>query len=128
MKGPLAGLMQQAQRMQESMQRAQEELASLEVTGQAGGGLVSVVMSGRHEVRRVTIDRKLFAEDAEMAEDLVAAAFNDAVNRIASETQERMCGMTAGLNLPPGFMMPFCYWAWVLGLGAWGLGLGRENR
>ena len=66
------------------MQRAQEELASLEVTGQAGGGLVSVVMSGRHEVRRVTIDRKLFAEDAEMAEDLVAAAFNDAVNRIAS--------------------------------------------
>ncbi len=107
MKGPLAGLMQQAQRMQESMQRAQEELASLEVTGQAGGGLVSVVMSGRHEVRRVTIDRKLFAEDAEMAEDLVAAAFNDAVNRIASETQERMSGMTAGLNLPPGFMMPF---------------------
>ncbi len=107
MKGPLAGLMQQAQRMQESMQRAQEELASLEVTGQAGGGLVSVVMSGRHEVRRVTIDRKLFAEDAEMAEDLVAAAFNDAVNRIASETQERMSGMTAGLNLPPGFKMPF---------------------
>ncbi len=107
MKGPLAGLMQQAQRMQESMQRAQEEIGRLEVTGKSGGGLVSVVMSGRHEVRRVSIDRQLFADDPEMAEDLVAAAFNDAVNRIASETQERMSGMTAGLNLPPGFKMPF---------------------
>ncbi len=107
MKGPLAGLMQQAQRMQESMQRAQEEIGRLEVTGQSGGGLVSVVMSGRHEVRRVSIDRQLFADDPEMAEDLVAAAFNDAVNRIAAETQERMSGMTAGLNLPPGFKMPF---------------------
>lgn len=107
MKGPLAGLMQQAQRMQESMQRAQEEIGRLEVTGQAGGGLVSVVMSGRHEVRRVTIDRQLFADDPEMAEDLVAAAINDAVNRIAAETQERMGGMTAGLNLPPGFKLPF---------------------
>ena len=107
MKGPLAGLMQKAQQMQEDMQRAQEELAQQEVSGQSGGGLVSVVMSGRHEVRRVTIDRKMFAEDAEMAEDLVAAAFNDAVNKVAALSQERMSGMAAGLNLPPGFKMPF---------------------
>ncbi|HQV72843.1 MAG: YbaB/EbfC family nucleoid-associated protein [Dokdonella sp.] len=107
MKGPLAGLMQKAQRMQEDMQRAQEELAQLEVTGQSGGGMVSVNMSGRHEVRRVTIDRKLFADDPEMAEDLVAAAFNDAVNKVAAMTQERMSGMAAGMNLPPGFKMPF---------------------
>lgn len=107
MKGPLAGLMQQAQRMQESMQRAQEELAQLEVTGQAGGGLVSVIMTGRHEVRRVTIDRKLFADDPEMAEDLVAAATNDAVNKVAALSQERMGGLASGLNLPPGFKMPF---------------------
>ena len=107
MKGPLAGLMQKAQQMQEDMQRAQEEIAQQEVTGQSGGGLVSVVMSGRHEVRRVSIDRKMFAEDAEMAEDLVAAAFNDAVNKVAALSQERMSGMAAGLNLPPGFKMPF---------------------
>jgi nucleoid-associated protein EbfC len=107
MKGPLAGLMQKAQRMQEDMQRAQAELAQLEVTGQSGGGLVSVIMSGRHEVRRVAIDRKLFADDAEMAEDLVAAAFNDAVNKVAEMSQERLGGLTAGLNLPPGFKMPF---------------------
>ena len=107
MKGPLAGLMQKAQRMQEDMQKAQEELAQLEVTGQSGGGLVSVLMSGRHEVRRVTIDRKLFADDAEMAEDLVAAAFNDAVNKVATMSQERMSGMAAGMNLPPGFKLPF---------------------
>ena len=107
MKGPLAGLMQKAQRMQEDMQRVQEELAQQEVTGQAGGGLVSVVMSGRHEVRRVTIDRKLFADDAEMAEDLVAAAFNDAVNKVAAISQERLGGLTAGMGLPAGFKMPF---------------------
>jgi|SRR5690606_6455224 len=107
MKGPLAGLMQKAQRMQEDMQRAQEELAQQEVSGQSGGGLVSVIMSGRHEVRRVTIDRKLFADDPEMAEDLVAAAFNDAVNKVAAMSQERMSDMAAGMNLPPGFKMPF---------------------
>lgn len=107
MKGPLAGLMQQAQRMQEDMKRAQEELAQLEVTGQAGGGMVSVIMTGRHEVRRVTIDRQLFADDPEMAEDLVAAATNDAVNKIAMLSQERMGGLASGLNLPPGFKMPF---------------------
>ena len=107
MKGPLAGLMQQAQRMQQDMQRAQEELAQLEVTGQAGGGLVSVVMSGRHEVRRVSIDRQTFADDPELAEDLLAAAFNDAINKVATVSQERMSGLTNGLNLPPGFKMPF---------------------
>lgn len=107
MKGPLAGLMQQAQRMQEQMQRAQAEIAQAEVTGQAGGGLVCVRMSGAHEVRGVTIDRKLFADDAEMAEDLVAAAFNDAVNKVAALSKERLGGMTAGMNLPPGFKLPF---------------------
>ncbi len=107
MKGPLAGLMQKAQRMQEDMQKAQEELAQTEVTGQSGGGLVSVIMSGRHEVRRVNIDRKLFADDPEMAEDLVAAALNDAVNKVATMSQERMSGMAAGMNLPPGFKLPF---------------------
>ena len=107
MKGPLAGLMQQAQRMQEEMKRAQEEIAQAEVTGQSGGGLVSVRMSGRHEVRGVTIDRKLFADDPEMAEDLVAAAVNDAVNKIAAMTQERLGGLTSGMNLPPGLKLPF---------------------
>ena len=107
MKGPLAGLMQQAQRMQEEMKRAQEEIAGMEVTGQSGGGIVSVVMSGRHEVRRVNIDRKLIADDPEMMEDLVAAAFNDAVNKVAALTQERLGGVTSGMNLPPGFKLPF---------------------
>jgi DNA-binding YbaB/EbfC family protein len=99
--------MQQAQRMQEHMQRAQEEIAQAEVTGQAGGGLVSVCMSGRHEVRAVTIDRKLFADDPEMAEDLVAAAVNDAVNKIAALSQEKLGGLAAGMNLPAGFKLPF---------------------
>jgi len=107
MKGPLAGLMQQAQRMQEDMKRAQEEIAQMEVTGQSGGGLVSVRMSGRHEVRGVTIDRKLFADDPEMAEDLVAAAINDAVNRIAALSQDKLGNLTAGMNLPAGFKLPF---------------------
>jgi len=99
--------MQQAQRMQEEMRRAQEEIAQLEVTGEAGGGLARVVMSGRHEVRRVTIDRKLIGDDIEMAEDLIAAAFNDAVNKLAAVTQERLGGLTSGMNLPPGFKLPF---------------------
>jgi len=107
MKGPIAGLMQQAQRMQEEMKRAQEEIAGMEVTGQSGGGIVSVVMSGRHEVRRVAIDRKVLADDPEMAEDLVAAAFNDAVNKVAALTQEKLGGLASGMNLPPGFKLPF---------------------
>ncbi|HTC25431.1 YbaB/EbfC family nucleoid-associated protein [Dyella sp.] len=107
MRGQLGQLMQQAQRMQEDMKRAQEEIAKLEVTGSSGGGLVSVVMSGAHEVRRVQIDRKLFADDPEMAEDLVAAAINDAVNKVAEASKSRLGNVTAGMSLPPGFKMPF---------------------
>jgi hypothetical protein len=107
MRGQIGQLMQQAQQMQEKMKRAQEEIAQLEVTGSAGGGMVSVVMSGAHEVRRVSIDRSLFADDPEMAEDLVAAAVNDAVNKVAEASKEKMSGMTAGMNLPPGMNLPF---------------------
>ena len=107
MRGQLGQLMQQAQRMQEDLKRAQEELAKLEVTGAAGGGMVSVTMNGRHEVRRVIIDRKLFADDPEMAEDLVAAAFNDAVNKVAAASQQRMGEVAGGMGLPPGFKLPF---------------------
>ena len=107
MKGQIGQLMQQAQRMQEQMKAAQEEIARMEVTGGAGGGMVSVVMTGAHEVRRVQIDRKLFADDPEMAEDLVAAAINDAVNKIAATTKDKMGGMAAGMNLPPGMKLPF---------------------
>lgn len=107
MKGQIGQLMQQAQRMQEQMKAAQEEIARLEVAGSAGGGMVSVVMSGTHEVRRVQIDRKLFADDPDMAEDLVAAAVNDAVNKIAAASKDKMGGMAAGMNLPPGMKLPF---------------------
>ncbi|GAB3791270.1 YbaB/EbfC family nucleoid-associated protein [Dyella agri] len=107
MRGQIGQLMQQAQRMQEDMKRAQEEIAKLEVTGSAGGGLVSVTMSGAHEVRKVVIDRQTFADDPEMAEDLVAAAINDAVNKVAEASRAKMGGVTAGMNLPPGFKMPF---------------------
>ena len=111
MKGGLGNLMKQAQQMQEQMQRqlkqAQEDLANLEVTGEAGGGMVKVVMSGRHDVRRVSIDPALMGDDREMLEDLVAAATNDAVQRVEQESQSRMAGVTSGLNLPPGFKLPF---------------------
>ena len=103
----LGQLMQQAQRMQEELKRAQEEIARLEVTGSAGGGMVEVTMNGRHEVRRVRIDRKLMADDPEMTEDMVAAAFNDAVNKLAQATQQKMGGVSAGMNLPSGFKLPF---------------------
>lgn len=106
MKGGLGNMMKQAQRMQEEMQKAQAELAELEVTGQAGGGMVSVIMTGRHEVRRVTIDETVY-DDREMVEDLVAAACNDAVQKLEQVTQERMSSLTQGLNLPPGMKMPF---------------------
>jgi len=107
MRAQLGQLMQQAQRVQENLQRAQEELAKLEVTGQSGGGMVSVTMNGRREVRSVRIDRKLFADDPEMAEDLVAAAINDAVNKVAAASQQRMSEVTGGMSLPPGFKLPF---------------------
>jgi DNA-binding YbaB/EbfC family protein len=107
MKGGLGNLMKQAQRMQETMQKAQQELALMEITGQAGGGLVSVVMTGRHDVKRVSIDDSLLKEDKEMLEDLVAAAVNDAVRQVETTTQEKMAGLTTGMGLPGGFKMPF---------------------
>ena len=106
MRGNIAQLMQQAQKMQENLQRAQEELANLEVTGSAGGGMVSVTLTGAKECRKVRIDPSVLA-DPEMAEDLIAAAFNDAVNRINAASQEKMAGATAGMQLPPGFKLPF---------------------
>jgi DNA-binding YbaB/EbfC family protein len=107
MKGGLGNLMKQAQQMQANMQKAQEEIASMEVTGESGGGLVKVTMTGRHEARRVSIDDSLVGDDKDMLEDLVAAAINDAAHKIEAATQERMSGMTAGLNLPPGMKLPF---------------------
>lgn len=107
MKGGLGDLMQQAQKMQAQMQKAQAELANMEVEGQAGGGMVTIVMTGGHEVRRVKIDDSLFGEDKDMLEDLVAAAVNDAVHKVERTTKEKMSGLTAGLNLPGGMKLPF---------------------
>lgn len=106
MKGGLGGLMKQAQMMQENMKRAQDELALVEVEGQAGAGMVKVVMTCAHDVRRVSIDASVM-DDREMLEDLVAAAVNDAVRKGEATTKERMAGFTSGLNLPPGFKLPF---------------------
>ena len=107
MKGGLGKLMKQAQEMQANMQKAQEELANMEVTGESGGGLVSVVMTGRHDVKRVSIDESLMSDDKEMLEDLLAAAVNDAVRQVERTSQEKMAGMTAGMNLPGGMKLPF---------------------
>jgi DNA-binding YbaB/EbfC family protein len=107
MKNQLAGLMKQAQAMQENMKRAQEQLASIEVEGQSGGGLVKVTMSCKHDVRRVAIDPSLLGDDRDMLEDLVAAAFNDAVRRAEGVSQEKMGQLTAGIPLPPGMKLPF---------------------
>jgi DNA-binding YbaB/EbfC family protein len=106
MKGNIAQLMQQAQRMQENMQRVQEELASTEVSGAAGGGMVSVTITGRMECRKVRIDPSVLA-DPEMAEDLIAAAFNDAVNKANALSQEKLGAATAGMPMPPGMKFPF---------------------
>ncbi|PPU73208.1 MULTISPECIES: YbaB/EbfC family nucleoid-associated protein [Xanthomonas] len=106
MRGNIAQLMQQAQKMQESLQRAQEELAKLEVTGTAGGGMVSVTLTGAKECRKVRIDPSILS-DQEMAEDLIAAAFNDASNKIDAESKDRMGSATAGMQLPPGMKLPF---------------------
>ena len=106
MKNQLAGLMKQAQQMQDNMKKAQEELAQTEVEGQSGAGMVKIVMTCRHDVKRVTIDPSLQREDKDMLEDLVAAAFNDAVAKAEATTQAKMAGFTAGLNLPPG-LNPF---------------------
>lgn len=107
MKGGLGGLMKQAQQMQDNMKKMQEQLATVEVEGQAGAGMVKVTMTCRHDVKRVSIDDSLMSEDKEMLEDLLAAAVNDAVRRVEQTTQEKMSGFTGGLNLPPGFKMPF---------------------
>lgn len=105
-KGGLGGLMKQAQAMQENMRKAQEQLAQTEVEGQSGAGMVKVVMSCSHDVRRVHIDPSVL-DDREMLEDLIAAAFNDAVRKGEAISQERMSGFASGLNLPPGFKLPF---------------------
>ena len=107
MKNQLAGLMKQAQAMQDNMKKAQEEIAKLEIEGQAGAGMVKVVMTGRHDVKRVTIDPSLMGEDKDMLEDLLAAAVNDAVRKVEAAAQEKMSGLTAGMPMPPGFKLPF---------------------
>ena len=107
MKGGLAQLMKQAQQMQENMRKVQESLASVEVEGQSGAGMVKVVMTCRNDVKRVSIDPSLLSDDKDMLEDLIAAAFNDAVRKAEATTQEKMSGFTAGLNLPPGMKLPF---------------------
>ncbi|MCY4743917.1 YbaB/EbfC family nucleoid-associated protein [Roseateles sp. DXS20W] len=107
MKGQLAGLMKQAQAMQDNLKKAQEELANVEVEGQSGAGLVKVLMTCKNEVRRVTIDPSLLADDKDMLEDLVAAAFNDAARRAEATSAEKMGKLTAGMPLPPGMKFPF---------------------
>ena len=108
MKGQLAGLMKQAQQMQENLKKAQDEIAAMEVEGQAGAGMVKVTMTGRHDVKRVSIDPSLLAgDDKDMLEDLIAAAINDAVRRVETLTQEKMGGLTSGFGLPPGMKLPF---------------------
>jgi DNA-binding YbaB/EbfC family protein len=107
MKNQLAGLMKQAQAMQDNMKKMQDQLALIEVEGQSGAGLVKITMTCKNDVKRVAIDPSLLAEDKDMLEDLVAAAFNDAVRKAEALSQEKMAGMTAGLPLPPGFKLPF---------------------
>ena len=107
MKGGIGALMKQAQQMQENMRKVQESLDAIEVEGQSGAGLVKVVMTCKHAVKRVTIDPTLLAEDKDMLEDLAAAAFNDAARKAEATSQEKMAGFTAGLNLPPGMKLPF---------------------
>jgi DNA-binding YbaB/EbfC family protein len=107
MKGGLGNLMKQAQQMQADMQKAQQEIASLEVTGESGGGLVKVTMSGRHEASRVEIDDSLVGDDKDMLEDLIAAAINDATHKVEAATQDRMSSVTDGMNLPAGMKLPF---------------------
>lgn len=107
MKGGMGNLMKQAQKMQEDMQRMQQEVANAQVTGESGAGLVKVVMNGRHDVKQVTLDESVLQEDKELLEDLLAAAVNDAVRKVESYSQEKMSSVTSGMQLPPGFKMPF---------------------
>jgi len=105
--GGIGNLMKQAQQMQENMQKMQAKMAEMEVEGVSGAGLVKVVMTGKHDVRRVSIDPSLLADDKDMLEDLIAAAFNDAVRKVEETVQEKMAAATAGMSLPPGFKLPF---------------------
>ena len=107
MKNQLAGLMKQAQAMQDNLKRAQEELATIEVEGQSGAGLVKVVMTCKHDVKRITIDASLLADDKDMLEDLVAAAFNDGLRRAEEVSSQKMGKLTAGMPMPPGMKFPF---------------------
>jgi len=107
MKGAMGNMMKQAQKMQEDMQKAQQEIANMEVEGQAGGGMVKVVMNGRHELRSVNLDPSLMSDEKDMIEDLLAAAVNDAVRKIEQESSAKMSGVTAGMNLPAGMKLPF---------------------
>jgi hypothetical protein len=107
MKNALAGMMQQAQKMQDNFKKVQEELAAMEVQGESGGGLVTIIMTGKREVRKVNIDPSLVGDDKDMLEDLVAAAINDAVHKVAKMKKDKMADVTAGMPLPPGFQMPF---------------------
>ena len=107
MKGKISDLMKQAQNMQAELQKAQEEMARAEVRGESGAGLVSVVMTGRHDVKRVSIDDSVFAENKEILEDLLAAAVNDAVRKVEARNRDAMAGLASGINLPPGFKLPF---------------------
>jgi nucleoid-associated protein EbfC len=107
MKGSITDLMQQAQNMQAELQKAQEELAKAEVRGEAGAGLVAVVMTGRHDVKRVTIDDAVLSETKDVLEDLLAAAVNDAVRKVEARNRDAMSGLASGFNLPPGFKLPF---------------------
>lgn len=106
-KGGIGNLMKQAQQMQDRMQKMQEQLAEMEVTGEAGAGMVKITMMGNHNVRRVEIDQSLMEDDKEMLEDLIAAAFNDAVRRVEEQNKSKMAELTGGMQLPPGFKMPF---------------------
>lgn len=107
MKNALGNIMQQAQKMQEDLKKAQEELNAMQVMGESGGGLITILMTGKREARKVTIDPSLLGDDKDMLEDLVAAAINDAVNKVAKMKKEKMADVTAGLPLPPGFQLPF---------------------
>ena len=106
-KGGMGNMMKQAQQLQDKMQKAQEEIANMEVVGEAGAGMVKVTMLGNHNLKRVELDESLMDDDKEMIEDLVAAAVNDAVRRVAENSQEKMSEVTGGMPLPPGFKMPF---------------------
>ncbi len=107
MKGNIGNMMKQAQQLQANMQKAQAEIAAMEVIGEAGGGMAKVTMNGKHEVSRVAIDQTLLSDDKDMLEDLIAAAVNDAVRKVERATQEKMSGLMGGMNLPPGMKLPF---------------------